>query len=678
MMAAPTDRSLRSSLARAMMLCTGCALGTSLIAMLVLQVNLLSREQARALAAVASVIASAAQPALEFDDAAAASESLATLASDRHASFAALLLPSGELFASWGTPPSALGELARGESELSLLRNEARHVARLESAGRPLGTLVIGKRLDAALAQLGWMLAVMASITAAGLALAWAIAARLRESLATPLLALAHSAERMAGGDLSAQARVERGDEIGGLAESFNRMTAGLRRLVAQVRESTVAVAGESQRLALASESMSSEARAHERTAVEMASSVEELSAQMAELSRTASHLAGSAQQASSAASSTDQALGLAARGIDRLFDTVDETAASVLQLTTAVRQIASNAERLGGATRATAESMVSLDASLREVEGNARESRGATEEAAEAARSGEHAVAAAINGMGDVADSFGALQRIVGELAERSKAIEQVLRVIDEVADQTNLLALNAAIIASQAGAHGQAFSVVASEVKSLAKRTAGSAREIGESIGAVLQGIDAAVDAARTGAERVREGTRRSEEAGAALRAIRLSAERSSSAVAAIASATEEQVSGVETVAAELTRVKNMVDEIARGTREQDNAGSEIQRGVETVRELAEDLKRATGALSDQSRLSAQAVSSVASALGQIRDGSEAQRAAGAQILAAAQHFREGAAEATRRAEAMRTTVDALRERSGALERELAHFRD
>jgi methyl-accepting chemotaxis protein len=146
----------------------------------------------------------------------------------------------------------------------------------------------------------------------------------------------------------------------------------------------------------------------------------------------------------------------------------------------------------------------------------------------------------------------------------------------------------------------------------------------------------------------------------------------------VAAIASATEEQVSGVETVAAELTRVKNMVDEIARGTREQDNAGSEIQRGVETVRELAEDLKRATGALSDQSRLSAQAVSSVASALGQIRDGSEAQRAAGAQILAAAQHFREGAAEATRRAEAMRTTVDALRERSGALERELAHFRD
>jgi methyl-accepting chemotaxis protein len=454
-------------------------------------------------------------------------------------------------------------------------------------------------------------------------------------------------------------------------------MTAGLRRLVAQVRESTVAVARESERLASASESMSGEARAHERTAIDMASSVEELSAQMAELSRTATHLATSAEQASSAAASTDQALGVSARGINSLFETVDETAASVLQLTTAVRQIAGNAAQLDTATRATSESMVSLDQSLREVENNARESRGATEEAAEAARSGERAVDASIAGMGELAESFGSVQRIVAELAERSKAIEQVLRVIDEVADQTNLLSLNAAIIASQAGSHGQAFSVVASEVKSLAKRTAGSAREIGASIGAVLKGIDSAVAATRSGAERVREGVRRSEEAGAALRAIRASAERSSSAVSAIAHATEQQVSGVETVAAELTRVKNMVDEIARGTREQDNAGSEIQRGIETVRELAEDLKRATGELSDQSRISAQAVSAVAATLTQIRDSSEAQRTAGVQILEAAQHFRNGASETTRRAEAMRTTVDALKERSAALERELAHFR-
>ncbi len=677
MSSARSDASLRDALARAMMLCTGGALGVSMIAMLVLQVNVASRDQLRALANAGDVIATGTQAALEFDDPEAARESLATLASDPDTTFAALVRPDGQVFASWGAIPRDLSALADTESRVSLLAAEAHLRTTVGSEGKPLATLVIGKRLDAAIAQLAWITGTMTAIGLASLAVAWVISSRLRESLATPLVALARSAEAMAAGDLSAEARIDRNDEIGGLAQSFNRMGAGLRGLVAQVRESTVAVARESARLATASESMSGEARAHERTATEMATSVEELSAQMSELSRTASVLAENAKQASDSASATDQALTLSGRGINSLFETVDETAASVLQLTAAVRQIAGNAGQLDLATRATSQSMLSLDASLREVEGNARASRDATQEAAEAARGGERAVDAAVVGMGEVAQSFGAVQRIVGDLAERSKAIEQVLRVIEEVADQTNLLALNAAIIASQAGSHGQAFSVVATEVKSLAKRTAGSAREIGASIGAVLKGIDAAVAATQAGASRVSEGTRRSEEAGAALRAIRVGAERSSAAVAAIVSATEQQVGGVETVAAELTRVKNMVDEIARATREQDNAGTEIQRGVETVRELAEDLKRATGELSDQSRVSSQAVGSVAAALAQIRDGSEAQRSAGVQILEAAQHFRGGASETTRRAEAMRATVDALRERSAALERELAHFR-
>ncbi|HEY8123619.1 MAG TPA: methyl-accepting chemotaxis protein [Myxococcota bacterium] len=676
-MKAGKEASLRESLARAMMLCTGSALGASLIAMLGLQVNLVSRNQERELANVGAVISTSTQAAVEFDDPEAANEALATLAADPDVAFAAVVKPGGGVFAAWGELPKNLASLSKQDSEVSLIRNHAHFRTEISNDKGTLATLLIGKRLDVALAQLGQITGVMIAIGLAGFALAWAISSRLRESLAKPLVALASTAEAMASGDLSAEALVDRDDEIGGLAKSFNRMTAGLRALVAQVRESTVAVSHESQRLAAASESMSGEAHANERAALGMASSVEELSAQMSELSRTASHLAQNAEHASSATSATDQALSKSARGINSLFETVDESAASVLQLTTAVRQIAGNAGQLDVATRATSQSITALDASLRQVEGNARESRDATREAAEAARGGERAVGAAITGMGELAESFGSVQRIVGDLAERSKAIEQVLRVIEEVADQTNLLALNAAIIASQAGSHGHAFSVVASEVKSLAKRTAGSAREIGASIGAVLKGIDAAVAATQSGAERVREGTRRSEEAGDALRAISASAERSSTAVGAIASATEEQVSGVETVASELLRVKNMVDEIARATREQDNAGTEIQRGIETVRELAEELKRTTGELSEQSRLSSHAVGNVAASLAQIRDGSEAQRAAGVQILEATQHFRGGASETTRRAEEMRTTVDALRERSSALERELARFR-
>ena len=676
-MGAPAAASLRQALARAMMLATGGALTIAMLAMLVLELRLTVRDEERLLANVGHVIATYSAAAIEFDDADAASEALATLAANADAKFGAIVLPDGKLFASWGNLPSALAAAAAPEARgVSLLRGEATWSAPVTQGERTLGTLVIRSGLGSAFSQLFWVGGVMIAICLGGFVTAWGLSARLRESIATPLAELARSAEAMAGGDLSAETRIDRADEIGGLAKSFQRMSAGIRELVGHVRENTTAVSDESARLASASESMFEEARRHERIALDTASSVEELGAQVGELSRTSVGLAQNAAQASEAAGATERALTESSRGVGLLFETVDETAASVLQLTAAVRQIAGNAERLGEATQTTAKSMLALDESLREIESNARESHGATQEAAEAARRGEGAVDAAISGMGEVAESFGAVERIVADLAQRSKAIEQVLRVIEDVADQTNLLALNAAIIASQAGTHGLAFSVVASEVKGLAKRTAGSAREIGNSIGAVLKGIEAAVAATSAGAARVREGTRRSEEAGGALRAIRASSERSNNAVDAIANATEEQVRGVETVSAEMLRVKTMVEEIARATREQDNAGSEIQRGIETVRELAEGLKRSTGDVTDQSRLTARAVDSVAAALAQIRDGAESQRVAASQILEATQVFRDGASETTRRAEAMRGTVDALRERSAALDRELGRF--
>jgi methyl-accepting chemotaxis protein len=678
MMAVQTTSSLRRTLARAMMLTTGGALSVSLLALLGLQTKLTAEGEADALASVGSVIATFSKPALEFDDPEAAREALAPFAAQPGAEYAALVRPNGDVFAVWGDAPKDLGTIAAGESELSLLSAEATYRAPISTEGKQLGVLVMHKNLEVALNELYWITGVMLGIAALAFGLASTVSSKLREGIAAPLATLARSAEAMAGGDLSAHANIEREDEIGSLAASFNRMSAGIRGLVVQVREATNSVTRESERLSKASDAMSTEARAHEQTATGMASSVEELGAQVSELSETATSLAKSAAQASEAAAATDQALSRSASGIGQLFGTVDETAASVLQMTTAVRQIAGNAAQLDTATRETAQSMLKLDEALREVENNARESHNATREAAEAARTGERAVEAAVSGMGEVASSFGEVERIVADLATRSKAIEQVLRVIEEVADQTNLLALNAAIIASQAGSHGQAFSVVASEVKSLARRTAGSAREIGASIGAVLQGIDSAVVATSAGAERVREGTRRSQEAGEALRAIRTSAERSNGAVDKIATAAGEQMRGVETLSAELLRVRNMVDEIARATREQDNAGTEIQRGVETVRTLADGLKRATGELSDQSRLSSRAVDSVAAALTQIRDGAESQRVATLQILEATQVFREGASETTRRAEAMRSTVDALRQKSAELEREIGRFRD
>ena len=74
-------------------------------------------------------------------------------------------------------------------------------------------------------------------------------------------------------------------------------------------------------------------------------------------------------------------------------------------------------------------------------------------------------------------------------KINEAAKKISKVVDLINDIADQTNLLALNATIEAATAGDAGRGFSVVANEVKELAKQTALATSEISSNVDEMQQ---------------------------------------------------------------------------------------------------------------------------------------------------------------------------------------------
>jgi len=162
----------------------------------------------------------------------------------------------------------------------------------------------------------------------------------------------------------------------------------------------------------------------------------------------------------------------------------IRRTAESNVQVSEQINQLAADVrERIVQQTERMHEIAVAVEEMNLTIRENARNAS-MTAEAAEKnrvlAKEGASVVSVTATTMRSVADIINASATTVENLGEVSGQIGDILSVINEIADQTNLLALNAAIEAARAGEQGRGFAIVADEVRKLAERTSQAVKEI------------------------------------------------------------------------------------------------------------------------------------------------------------------------------------------------------
>lgn len=175
---------------------------------------------------------------------------------------------------------------------------------------------------------------------------------------------------------------------------------------------------------------------------------------------------------------------------------------AMVLTLSAMVANIRSNAALVADAGRSLVEDNQNLSertdqqaANLEQTAGSVQQLLGAvgenTDTAATADRRALQVRQSADEGVRAMASAVRSIDGIQGD----ARRMSEIIGVIDGIAFQTNILALNAAVEAARAGEQGRSFAVVASEVRSLAGRSAEAAREIRKLIGTSVQQIESSV---------------------------------------------------------------------------------------------------------------------------------------------------------------------------------------
>lgn len=264
---------------------------------------------------------------------------------------------------------------------------------------------------------------------------------------------------------------------------------------------------------------------------------------------------------------------------IKRTLEGVNVLAATAAEISATVAQLSASTSKTTAAVTETSTTVEQVKQAARVSGEKAKAVAEVAGRALKVSEAGKQATEDTIHRMNVIKEQMESIGETVVKLNDHSRAIEEIVAAVQDLADQSNLLAVNASIEAARAGDQGKGFAVVAQEIKSLADQSRAATQQIRNILEENRKWVSAVVMATEQGGKAVDAGVNQSILAGDSIRGLVGSVEESSRAAGVINVTSEQQYIGVDQVAKAMANIEQAMQQNLAGSVQLESAAHRLE---------------------------------------------------------------------------------------------------
>lgn len=257
------------------------------------------------------------------------------------------------------------------------------------------------------------------------------------------------------------------------------------------------------------------------------------------------------------------------------------------------ISEIAVGADNSAASIQTTVESLDDVIRIAGEVQAKSQAAEKISEEMVADLQNSRDVIHSLISGIVKLAEDNQHSLQTVKRLEENAKQVEEIIKLVGDIAAQTNLLALNASIEAARAGEHGKGFAVVADEVRKLADESAKAVQGISELIQNIQLEVQNVVKQISLQVETANNEATKGTKTNEVIEEMTRTVNDMATSVSTITTLVDSQMGSIQQTSNQSQEVAAIAQETSAGAQEVATATIQQTSVIESVEALALDLK-------------------------------------------------------------------------------------